>query len=121
MRIAIYSRSIREGEELGRWIDQFCRTDGVACDVFHLARPEELFRSDMDFHIAFIAHTGREGFLLARQLRDENRACRIVLVDDTDQFALAGIRLRLSDFIVRPVDLRKITRAMRLAMGVGYE
>ena len=56
------------------------------------------------------------GELNARQLRERDPACKIILVDDTQEFAIRSMRLHCTDFILRPVEFRHIVRSMNLAL-----
>ena len=40
----------------------------------------------------------------------------IILVDDTQEYAVRGMRLHCTDFILRPVEFRHIVRSMNLAL-----
>ena len=51
-----------------------------------------------------------------RQLQERDRACRIILMDDTTQYAIQGLHLHFADFILRPVEFRHVARSMRLAL-----
>ena len=66
--------------------------------------------------IAYIGFGSSAGFLAARALRERDRACRIILIDDTTQYAIQGLHLHFADFILRPVEFRHVTRSMRLAL-----
>ena len=55
------------------------------------------------------------GALLAA-LRERDPDCKIILVDDTQEFAVRGMRLHCTDFILRPVEFRHIVRSMNLAL-----
>ena len=52
-------------------------------------------------------------------LRERDHNCRIVLVDDTQQFAVQGVRIHCTDLIIRPVEFRHVVRSMRLVTGGG--
>lgn len=119
MRVAVCVRKLQEQEALAKWIRQYCDVYDKPCDLFAIAEPEDLFRADRSFHLAFLGLGGQEGFLLTRRLRDVDKRCRIVMIDDTAEYAVKGIRLQLSDYIVRPVDFKKIARAMKLATAGG--
>ncbi len=54
-----------------------------------------------------------KGFLCARRLREEDGACRVILIDDTERYAIRGLRIHLSDFLVRPL------RDERLRSAIG--
>ena len=51
-----------------------------------------------------------------RRQRERDPACKIILVDDTQEFAIRGMRLHCTDFILRPVEFRHIVRSMNLAL-----
>lgn len=119
MRVAVCVRQPQEREALAKWIGQYCQLYALACDLVIIADPEEIFRAEQPFQLAFLGLGGQEGFLLIRRLRDADKRCRIVMIDDTAEFAVRGIRLQLSDSIVRPVDFKKVVRAMRLATTGG--
>ena len=44
------------------------------------------------------------GFLLARRVREEDRSCRVIMLDDTDRYAIRGLRIHLSDYLLRPIE-----------------
>lgn len=66
--------------------------------------------------IAYIGFGSSTGFLAARALQERDRACRIILMDDTTQYAIQGLHLHFADFILRPVEFRHVARSMRLAL-----
>jgi len=119
MRIAVCVKELREQELLSKWIGQYCDVYYKSCDLFATAEPEDLFRANRSFHVAFLGMGGQEGFLLSRRLRDADKECRIVMIDDTDKYAIQGLRLHVSDYIVRPIDFKKVARAMKLATTGG--
>lgn len=120
MRIAICVKDIREQEALAKWINQYCSVYGRSCVLFALTQPEQLFEENRSFQVAFLGMGGQDGFLLARRLRDADKNCSIVIIDDTAEYAVKGVRLHASDFIVRPVDFKKVARAMKLATDGGF-
>ncbi|MBQ2697499.1 MAG: hypothetical protein IJF59_02390 [Clostridia bacterium] len=119
MLVAVCTRDKAEQESLSKWIRQYCEVYGIACDLFVAAAPEELFQPGHSFQLVFSGLGGQEGFNLTRRLREADKRCRIVMIDDTAQFAIQGIRLHVSDYIVRPVDFKKLARAMKLATTGG--
>ena len=70
--------------------------------------------------IVFLGFGGSTGFYQARLLRERDRRCRIILVDDTPEYAVRCVRLHCTDFILRPVDFRRVVQSMRLALGGGF-
>ena len=119
MRVAVCVRKLQEQEALAKWIGQYCDVYNKSCDLFATAEPEDLFQAGRSFHLAFLGLGGQEGFLLTRRLWDSDKRCRIVMIDDTAEYAIQGIRLHVSDYIVRPVDFKKVARAMKLAITGG--
>ena len=69
-----------------------------------------------EFDIVYLCCGGRTGVYQARQLREKNPDCKIILVDDTQEFAIQGMRLHCTDFILRPVEFRHVVRSMNLAL-----
>ena len=47
----------------------------------------------------------------ARRLREEDRNCRVILLDDTDRYAIRGLRIHLTDFVVRPLEEQRFRSA----------
>ena len=64
------------------------------------------------FHGAVVGYGDVKGFLCARRLREEDRACRVILLDDTDRYAIRGLRIHLTDYLVRPLQDRQLRTAM---------
>ena len=65
------------------------------------------------YQAAFVGWGDAQGFLCARRLREEDGACRVVLLDDTDRYAIRGFRIHLSDFLVRPLTEQQLRAAVR--------
>jgi len=119
MRIAVCVRDQSEQEALAKWIGQYCSVYQLPCDLVVTSEPEDLFEPGRSFDLAVLGLGGQEGFLLTRRLRSADKGLRIVMVDDTAAFAVQGVRLHVSDYIVRPVDFKKVARAMKLATAGG--
>ena len=54
-----------------------------------------------------------KGFLCARRIREEDKACRVILLDDTERYAIRGLRIHLSDFLLRPLEDERLRMAVR--------
>ena len=116
MNIAVCEPSAAAAERMRVWIEQYCRLYCVPAVL-------ECFLSDAAFSarggrfdIVYLCCGGSAGFYQARQLRERDPDCRIILVDDTQEFAVRGMRLHCTDFILRPVEFRHIVRSMNLAL-----
>ena len=56
------------------------------------------------------------GFLASRRIRDMDRNCRILMICDTDRYALQCVRLHVTDFILRPVTRARLERGLDLLL-----
>ena len=65
---------------------------------------------------AVIALGDSAGFLAARRLRDLDRDCRILMIDDTDRYALQCVRIHVVDFLLRPVPDDRLERGVKLLL-----
>ena len=118
MRVAVCSAGTAEADQLRHWIEQYCALYHLSAAVSCFSRPEEFHRAG-PFDLVFAGYGGSAGVLFARALRERDRRCRIVLVDDTPEYAVHGIRLQCSDFLLRPVTFSGLVRSMKLAVGGG--
>lgn len=116
MNIAVCETSPAAAEQMRVWIEQYCR-------LYHVPAVLECFDSaaafaahKQAFDIVYLCAGGSAGFYQARQLRERDSHCKIILVDDTQEFAVQGMRLHCTDFILRPVQFRHIVRSMNQAL-----
>ena len=63
---------------------------------------------------AVIALGDSSGFLAARRLRELDRNCPILVIDDTERYALQCIRIHVTGFLVRPVSDEQLERSLML-------
>ena len=70
------------------------------------------------FHAILLSKDGPEGFLTVRRLREMDARVRLIFLTDTSQYAVMGVRLHLTDYVVKPVEFKNVVRAMKLA-GIG--
>ena len=61
---------------------------------------------------AVICFGDTKGFLCARRVWEADRNCRVVLIDDTDRYAIAGYRIHLKDFLLRPYEEKRLDAAL---------
>lgn len=115
MRLAVCGGA-RENEQVRGWIEQYCRTCRLPAEIACIRSPEELASRAAPgvFQAAFIGFGDSAGFLAARALRDADRRCQIVLIDDTDRYAIQSLRIHAANFIVRPIQARHIAQSMEL-------
>lgn len=119
MRIAVCGNSPGDAERMRGWIEQYCNLYAVPAVLCCFHRPEAFAGGGERFDAVFMGFGGPAGFLQARALRERDADCRIVLVDDTGDFAVQGMRLHCTDLIIRPVEFRHIVRSMRLVTRRG--
>ena len=116
MYIAVCDRSAPAAVRLRGWIEPYCRLYPVAA-VLECFSPAAAFSAcGKRFDIVYLCSGGSTGFYQARQLRERDPDCRIILVDDTQEYAIRGMRLHCTDFILRPMEFRHVVRSMDLAL-----
>lgn len=119
MRIAVCENSLAAAEQIQGWIEQYCLLYQIAADVRCFLSADAFAGWGERFDAAFVGFGGTTGFLQARLLRERDHNCRIVLVDDTQRFAVQSVRIHCTDLIIRPVEFRHVVRSMHLVMGGG--
>lgn len=119
MRIAVCENTSAAAEQLQNWIEQYCLLYQISAEVRCFLSADAFAGGGERFDAAFVGFGGTTGFLQARLLRERDHRCRIVLVDDTQQFAVQGVRIHCTDLIIRPVEFRHVVRSMHLVTGGG--
>lgn len=117
MKVAVCDNGSAGAEQLCAWIAQYGVLYHLPLSLRCFLRPECFASCCETFNIVFLGFGGSTGFLAARALRDRDRSCRIILIDDTPEYAIRGVRIHCTDFILRPVEFRHVVRSMRLATG----
>lgn len=120
MKIAICENSRAAGEKLRNWVAQYCALYQIQAAVHCFFSTAEVEGWKECFDIVFLGFSGSTGFYQARLLRERDQRCKIILVDDTPEYAVRCVRLHCTDFILRPVDFRRVVQSMRLALGGGF-
>lgn len=118
MRLAVCGISRMETEQLCGWIGQYCADRGTGAELCPAESLDELWQDYVPgaYAAAVLGQEDTAGFLAARRLRETDRDCRILLISDTDRFALQGVRLHLTDFILRPVSRPRLERGLDLLL-----
>lgn len=116
MNIAVCETNPAAAKQMRIWIEQYCRLYQVPAVVTYFCSPDAFAAHKQVFDIVYLCAGGSAGFCQARQLRERDSHCKIILVDDTQEFAVQGMRLHCTDFILRPVQFRHIVRSMDLAL-----
>ena len=116
MNIAVCENSAVAAAQLRGWIEQYCKLYHVPAVLKCFFSSADFFADGERFDIVYLCSGGSTGFYQARQLRERDPECKIILVDDTQEFAIKGMRLHCTDFILRPVEFRHVVRSMDLAL-----
>ncbi len=116
MNIAVCENSAAAAEQMRGWIEQYCRLYRIPAVLECFPSAAAFSARGGRFDIVYLCTGGNAGFYQARQLRERDSQCKIILVDDTQAFAVGGMRLHCTDFILRPVEFRHIVRSMNLAL-----
>ena len=114
MRIAVCSSDENEIGRICSLLDACAAaaSKAVTTDVFRSEGPFwDAFRPGC-FYGAVVCYGDVKGFLLARSLRERDSGCRIILLDDTDRYAIRGLRIHIDDFLVRPIDNDRLRAAL---------
>ena len=117
MRIAICENSQASADELQLWVQQYCMLYQIPAVFQCFLSPGAFSEAKEQFDIVFMGFGGNIGFYQVRLLRERDRLCRIVLVDDTQEYAVRCVRLHCTDFILRPVSFQRVVQSLRLALG----
>ena len=122
MRIAVCCPETAEARWICDKIEAMAAEMGRNADAVSFRTEEELWQSFAPgrFRGALVGYGDVRGFLCARRLREEDPACRVILLDDTDRYAIRGFRIHLTDYLVRPLELPRLRGAMeRLFAEIG--
>lgn len=117
MRLAVCGCCAGETEQICGWISRYCQVCGCPVELCRICTPQQLRQDTRSFYAAFIGFGDSTGFLAARELRDRDRQCRIILIDDTNRYTIRGHRIHATYFIIRPLEARHIMHSMDLIMG----
>lgn len=115
MRIAVCSS---DENEIGRICSLLGESSAAVCRNAAIAtfRSEDLFWDVFrpgNFDGVVACYGDVKGFLFARRVREEDSDCRVILLDDTDRYAIRGLRIHLSDFLIRPIGNDQLRAALR--------
>mgnify|MGYP002083929451 CR=1 FL=1 len=102
MNIAVCENNAAAAEQMRIWIKQYCMLYQVPA-VLKCFSATAFPSHNQRFDIVYLCSGGSTGFYQARQLRERDPDCKIILVDDTQEYAVQGMRLHCTDFILRPV------------------
>lgn len=77
----------------------------------HLGQLWAIFRPGQ-FSGVFLGVGDSAGFLAARRVREEDRGCEVVLIDDTQRYVVNSYRIHVTDYVLRPLTRERVDRSM---------
>ena len=114
MQIAVCCPDAKEADRIGRIIEEQAVRNRKSAKPVAFCSEDALWRAFEPgrFSGAVVGYGDVKGFLCARRVREEDRDCRVILVDDTDRYAIRGLHLHLTDYLVRPLEETRFRAAM---------
>lgn len=114
MQIAVCCPSTEEAGRLCRIIDEQAAVTHKNAEAVAFSSEDALWRAFEPgrFSGAVVGYGDVKGFLCARRVREEDSNCRVILLDDTDRYAIRGLRIHLTDYLVRPLEETRFRAAV---------
>lgn len=115
MRFAVCCSDADELRRIGSFIGKYAAGIHRYAEIDEF-RTEEALWSAFEpgkYRGAVVGYGDVKGFLCARRLREEDSGCRVILLDDTERYAIRGLRIHLSGFLLRPFEDERL----RVALG----
>ena len=114
MQVAVCCPETREALWICHMIEERAAETHRSADTVSFPTENALWQafSPGRFRGAVVGYGDVRGFLCARRMREEDSACRVVLLDDTDRYAIRGLRIHLADCMVRPLEERRFRAAI---------
>ena len=118
MRMAVCRISRTETEQLRIWIEQYCQDRETGAELCVMGSMDDFWAGHAPgaYPGVVLGLEDVSGFLAARRLREQDRSCRILLICDTDRYALQCVRLHVTDFILRPLSRSRLERGLDLLL-----
>ena len=119
MQVAVCCPDTKESDRICRIIEERATALRKHTEAVAFRSEDALWRVFVPgrFCGAVVGYGDVQGFLCARRVHEEDRACRVILLDDTDRYAIRGLRIHLADYLVRPLEETRIRSAVeRLLM-----
>ncbi len=115
MQIAVCCSNAAESSRLCRIIEEQAAAAGICAKTRVFSDEDTLWRAFRpgSFFGAVIGFGDVQGFLCARRVRETDSSCRVILLDDTDRYAIRGLRIHLTDYIVRPHEDERFAAAVK--------
>ena len=115
VRIAVCDNHAAAAEQICTWVRQYGSLYGLDIhEIRSFTDPEQFNSWEDSFDIVFAGFGGSTGFHAIQQLRSRDRSCRVILMDDTMEYALRCKHLHCDNALLRPVEFRHIVQSMNL-------
>ncbi len=117
MNIAIIDDSIEDARQLSSYIYTYFSEICVVQKTTIFNTAEEFLSewSPGEYQLALVdIYLGEEaaGIRVAETIRQEDRRCNIIFTTSSQDFALKGFELHISDYLVKPIPYEKFKNAM---------
>ena len=115
MQIAVCCPNTEEADRIGRIIEEAAAQVCKSAEAVPFCSEDALWSAFVPgrFYGAVVGYGDVQGFLCARRVREEDRDCRVILLDDTDRYAIRGLRIHLTDYLVRPLEEARFRAAAK--------
>ena len=115
MQVAVCCPGEEETRRLCRSIEAQAVEARRSVETTAFRSESELWRSFEPgrFRAAIVGYGDVKGFLCARRLREEDGECRVILLDDTERYAIRALRIHATDYLVRPLEDERLRMALR--------
>ena len=114
MRIAVCSPNAEEARLISRIIEEEAAAAHTSAETVEFRSENALWQAFAPgkYRGVVVGYGDVRGFLCARRLREEDGTCRVILLDDTDLYAIRGLRIHLTEYLVRPLEERQLRAAV---------
>lgn len=118
--IGICDENKNNGMELQHRVQQICQLYEQQESVVLYENVNQLMEAMRmrRFRAILLSQDGPAGFLTVRRLRELDQKVPLIFLTDTSQYAVMGVRLHLTDYVVKPAEFKHLVRALKLA-GIG--
>lgn len=114
MRIAVCCPGAEETGRLCRMIERSAAEAHQNAEAVPFCSEDAFWRAFAPgrFHAAVVGYGDVKGFLCARRLREEDSACHVILLDDSERYAIRALRIHTTDYLVRPLEDGRLRAAL---------
>ena len=116
-RIAVYDRNGDDLATTAAAVQEYCSRLGVGAEVAEFSDPGtflgELQKTRYD--IAFLGVNNMRDMETAYSAANKNRRCLLFFVSDTLDYGAEGVRLKIADYLLKPVTYAAVWEAMARA------